>query len=499
MSRSLDNAKGSERSPILGDIGSISQSLLAEDIKAATINVDTSSNNDGPRGHRKTQSLLTIPTAAGRRHHARHHRHKSSIGYMLETVAEGFQTEALMVRQAWEQELEDGELGKRYFLDMNLTRSLCVLPEDIQEFAMESVGRQSISRSTRLALEQEELLGREAPQIPPPSPAASLGSYLALLSAVLAVSSNGTALAMLHDVHPALKLFWRMTAVAAVLSFFALKTMTKRYRQEGQFFPLLTLSQWLTFVSAAVCFFLHTLLLFTALTFTSIGNAVTGANSQALLLVLGKLITGQHVFALEGFGVLTAFVGCILCAGDDAHEEANEEGEGKAVDSTAFIGDAMAVSSAAVGVGYLTFAKAVRPHLSVTVFMFMVMLTGCMLCFIYLWVTGVSFSWGNDPQSGLFGWVTLENQHVYIVLYVALVCNVIGTMGFVRAMEFFDNIIIAVATLLEPMIATLIAYFLGVGDLPSTYGWIGYFLVAVGTLGVVYPSIHDKSGGGDGH
>jgi drug/metabolite transporter (DMT)-like permease len=122
-----------------------------------------------------------------------------------------------------------------------------------------------------------------------------------------------------------------------------------------------------------------------------------------------------------------------------------------------------------------------------------------MLCFIYICATGVSFSWGNDPYNGLFGWCTLEGHTIYIVLYVALVCNIIGTMGFVRAMEFFDNIIIAVATLLEPMIATLIAYVLGVGDLPGKYGWIGNFLVAVGTLGVVYPSIHDKSGGGGGH
>jgi hypothetical protein len=66
---------------------------------------------------------------------------------------------------------------------------------------------------------------------------------------------------------------------------------------------------------------------------------------------------------------------------------------------------------------------------------------------------------------------------------------------FVRAMEYFENIVIAVATLLEPMIATMIAFCLGVGELPGAMGWIGNFLVAIGTLGVVYPSIHDKSGG----
>lgn len=56
-------------------------------------------------------------------------------------------------------------------------------------------------------------------------------------------------------------------------------------------------------------------------------------------------------------------------------------------------------------------------------------------------------------------------------------------------MQYFDNIIIAVATLLEPMIATLIAVVIGVGDLPGPLGWGGNVLVVLGTLGVVYPSI----------
>ena len=56
-------------------------------------------------------------------------------------------------------------------------------------------------------------------------------------------------------------------------------------------------------------------------------------------------------------------------------------------------------------------------------------------------------------------------------------------------MQYFDNIIIAVATLLEPLIATMIAVAIGVGELPGSLGWAGNFLVVCGTLGVVYPSI----------
>lgn len=62
--------------------------------------------------------------------------------------------------------------------------------------------------------------------------------------------------------------------------------------------------------------------------------------------------------------------------------------------------------------------------------------------------------------------------------------------GFVRAMQYFDNIVIAVATLLEPLIATVIAVGIGVGEWPGSLGWIGNLLVVLGTLGVVYPSIN---------
>ena len=201
---------------------------------------------------------------------------------------------------------------------------------------------------------------------------------------------------------------------------------------------------------------------------------------------------------MEGLGVLLAFGGCILCSEDEAHEKAEDSDEDNS-GSTAIFGGLLALASAGAGVCYLTFAKAVRSCMSVTVFMFMVMCTGCCLCFIYILTSSIEWTFDNDPHTGLFGWCTLTNHNIYILLYIAVVCNVVGTMGFVRAMEYFENIIIAVATLLEPMIATLIAFALGVGDLPGTFGWIGNLLVAIGTLGVVYPSIKDGKGGDGGH
>jgi hypothetical protein len=55
-------------------------------------------------------------------------------------------------------------------------------------------------------------------------------------------------------------------------------------------------------------------------------------------------------------------------------------------------------------------------------------------------------------------------------------------------MQYFDSIIISIFTMLEPVVATVIAYVMGVGDWPSAMGWLGNALVVLGTLAVVYPT-----------
>ena len=62
------------------------------------------------------------------------------------------------------------------------------------------------------------------------------------------------------------------------------------------------------------------------------------------------------------------------------------------------------------------------------------------------------------------------------------------------AMEYFDNIVIAVATLMEPILASVIAYIFHVGLLPGPMGWIGNIMVSIGTLAVVFPSMGKDRG-----
>jgi hypothetical protein len=61
------------------------------------------------------------------------------------------------------------------------------------------------------------------------------------------------------------------------------------------------------------------------------------------------------------------------------------------------------------------------------------------------------------------------------------------------AMQYFDNLVIAVAGLMQPVLATFTAFFIGVGYLPGIAGWLGNACVAGGTLAVVYkPAAPEK-------
>ena len=461
--------------------------------------------------HRRTQShsltALGRPPSYRRRQNEasrslnslQQHRRHHSLSHIIQDFEHDARDQLSQAKDALVEEMVDLDNGTSpYFMDMSLMRSMSVLPEDLTEFVNETVYLQDI-RELVTDDDQDGGEGIETTLLETPgdsgkvaeTSAASVGlAYGSLLLAVVAVSSNGTALHLLKGVAPALKLYWRMTVTASILAIFALKSLVwNKTRMD------LTFSQWVTLGLATVAFTAHTLLLFTALEYTTVGNAIIYGNSQALLLIVGKALVGEPVTWGEGLGVVTAVIGALLCS-LDSEESASDDPHHTV--AQARWGDAMALLSAVAGVAYLTLAKTVRHYVPVTLFMFLVMWLGSFLVLAFLLLSGTLVTWDRHVHTGLWGWMTLEGDHLWILLHIALVCNLLGTMGFVRAMAFFDTIIIAVATLLEPMMASVIAYIFHVGLLPGWLGYLGNALVTMGTVAVVLSSV-GKSDSSDMH
>jgi len=518
--------------------------------------------DDGNLGGR----LRLASRFGGLKNNKQHRKHKSSLreifeGRLLEPLGEEFQLTASAIGKTWDSKMESMSHSRTGFFDMSMTRSLSVLPDDLGVLLEDVVhpGAAFASASFRRGQEEEQeeevWTGRredggggggggsdvhplltpttgEEPQEEQKEPTSGppITQYLALLAAVSAVSSNSTALHMLDGVSAPLKLYWRMTAShCALLVPLGLQLYNQLKQQPiprqnpnskdqkekdrswwcwSTFVPRMNLSQWLTFVAAVFAYTTHNLLFYKALDYTTIGNAVIYANSQALLLIIAKGFVGEPIHPFEAVGVVVAFTGAILCSKDS--ESASEEGQDNNAESSsssstvpAIFGDMMALGAAVAGVAYLTFAKAVRPHMSVTTFMFSVLFSGSFLVLLYISLTDgtESLDWSTDPYTGVFGWLDVSKEHhrLPVVLHLAVIVNMIGTMGFVRAMKYFENVVISVATLMEPLLASLIAYAFQIGLLPGPLGWVGNVLVIVGTLGVVYPSMGKGGSGSDMH
>ena len=212
-------------------------------------------------------------------------------------------------------------------------------------------------------------------------------------------------------------------------SYCALSPMAARYFiKDG--FPELSFSTWLTFIAAVLGYSIQNIFFYSSLEYTTIGNAVIYANSQALLLIIGKACMGERIHILEGCGVFVAFTGALLCSKDS-------EGTSRDTNlSHAIFGDLLALASAVAGVGYLTFAKAVRPHMSVTVFIWSVMFVGSFVVLAFIHIdSSETLEWNTNPNDGVFGW--LNFHRLPVLLFLAVVCNMIGTMGFVRGKPLF--------------------------------------------------------------
>ena len=280
-----------------------------------------------------------------------------------------------------------------------------------------------------------------------------------------------------------MKIVWRQLATGILLLPVALRSLYV----DGH--PSMSWRHWVAFLLMATCYVVMTVGFAMALEYTAVGNAVILANSQSILLLAGKLFVGEAVTTMEGTGAVVAFTGAVLCSRD------SEEVAPTSIGDRTLFGDLLAFVSALGGVGYLVLAQPLRSEMNLFVFMAANMLVGTLLIVLFMTlVLGEEVSMGMDSRIGIFGWLEPQIDRLPLELVIVLVCNLLGTLGYIRAMQYFDNVVISVAALLEPVVAELLAFGLGVGFLPGWRGWTGNALVLFGTLAVVWPTKRNSGG-----
>ncbi|VEU41624.1 unnamed protein product [Pseudo-nitzschia multistriata] len=382
---------------------------------------------------------------------------------------------------------------ENYMIEMGLTRNLSILHDDVVEASVLLQGSLLLTSEDNYDTEagDDNCAERFVPGAVAAAVIVPLGAYLLLFSAIVAMSTIGPLLELQGDTTATMKVLWRMIGTSLLL---APRALIDIYRQAGVL--RLTPPQWITFFLSTFWFVVMAIGFCLSLDYTSIGNAVILSNSQALMLLSGRMCTGAPVTMLEFTGAIVAFGGAVLCSRDAADTMDDDKDESIGFGTT-ITGDLLALASAIGGVGYVTLAKTSRAQMSLFVFMFLTMALGAVIVVLFqVAVLKEIVTWDRDVVHGVWGFLVWDRfDRLPLELVVVLICNLVGTMGYVRAMPHFDAIVICSVQLLEPTIAEFLSYFAGVGVLPGLLGWIGNAAVAGGTLVVVSESqkFHDAS------
>ena len=69
---------------------------------------------------------------------------------------------------------------------------------------------------------------------------------------------------------------------------------------------------------------------------------------------------------------------------------------------------------------------------------------------------------------------------------IAIICNGVGTTGYIAIMKYFDPVVVAMVMLMEPCIALFQGIAVGVTTLPGWITWLGNAIVISGSMLVIW-------------
>ncbi|KAJ0410668.1 hypothetical protein ATCC90586_003737 [Pythium insidiosum] len=153
---------------------------------------------------------------------------------------------------------------------------------------------------------------------------------------------------------------------------------------------------------------------------------------------LRVLFTGQPVALMEGAGAAVGLIGGAVTTMDTTQAEGDD-----IVSATAF-GDLVALAGAFGGAAYFMIAKTLRPKMDLVTFMSCLTGVSATCLLITMLLTGQELSLSMNTHHGIFGWLNPTSDRLLIAFYLVFVCDLIGTMGYISVMKYFDPIVISV-------------------------------------------------------
>jgi drug/metabolite transporter (DMT)-like permease len=201
--------------------------------------------------------------------------------------------------------------------------------------------------------------------------------------------------------------------------------------------------------------------------FTTIASASVLVSTQPLFVAgLSVLYLKEHPSARQWTGIVVAVVGAGIIGWWDF-----------GLGPRALLGDALALSAAIMAAGYFSIGRSLRQKLDLWAYTGLVY--GASALFLTLWVV-------LSPGTPLTGYPA---QDWMVFLALAVVPMMLGHTGINYALRYFPAYVANLASLGEPVGATIIAWLLpAIHEVPPPQTLLGGTLIlggiALGTLGV---------------
>lgn len=253
--------------------------------------------------------------------------------------------------------------------------------------------------------------------------------YLVLAIGVISVSTSAI-LVKFSSAPSGIIAFYRMLfSVLIMLPIFLLK-----YAPELR---LITKRDWLFSSIAGIFLAFHFILWFESLNYTSVASSTVLVTLQPLFAFVGTYFFFKEKFTMRAILCgLMAVVGSFIISWGDFK-----------ISGSALYGDILALIACALITAYLMFGQSVRQRVSLITYTFVVYSISTITLFLYVLIK-------NEP---LLPYPT--SDWIYFLL-LALIPNLLGHTLFNWSIKWVSTSTISMAILLEPIGATILAYYL---------------------------------------
>ena len=279
-----------------------------------------------------------------------------------------------------------------------------------------------------------------------------IGSSIVLIIGIIAVSAASILIRNAQTQAPSLVIAAYRLAIASLVV-----VPVALWRNQNELHRLRA-KEWILMIIAGVFLALHFATWVTSLEYTSVTSSVVLVTTSPLWVALVSwIILRERLTRPIIFELIVAVVGGFIIGFGDTTQGSR---------SAPLLGDSLALLGAFMVTGYWLIGRRIRSSQSLTPYVAIVYGTAAVVLLMMVGAAHQSLA-GYDPV--IYLWLIL----------LALVPQLIGHSSFNWALARLPAVSVAVATLGEPIGASILAYFL-LGEAPTTLTMLGAVLVLTG-------------------